>query len=228
MLWKLRIEDTASDGPFEADGRFVMQRHVDADGPHIDLRIEDGDCLRGWRVAVDAFEEEALAVEKGPHPLYWLDELNAGRMASGVYGWRERGPRGGVMLLKTEAGVQRLTVSPASFRSLATLSAVENAARALGCDVEALPGLAADGATARSRAIGRLCGLGRELDGDAFDETLWRTQLAGLNLDEIHRQLRAFEVRFDRKYPPQPITRPEALPDETGEVRGDAMAILLS
>jgi hypothetical protein len=59
--------------------------------------------------------------------------------------------------------------------------------------------------------------LGRELDGSAFDDSVWRRVLAGLSLDEIHSQLRAFEVRFDQKYPPSPVSRPEKLRDADAE-----------
>lgn len=69
--------------------------------------------------------------------------------------------------------------------------------------------LIADGATARLRATERLCGLGRELDGDAFDDAVWRKTLSSLTLEEIHGQLRSFEVRFDLKYPPMPVSRPD-------------------
>ena len=69
--------------------------------------------------------------------------------------------------------------------------------------------LIADGVAARSRATERLCGLARELDGEAFEEKLCRRTLAGLTLDEIHAQLRAYEVRFDAKYPPLPVSKPE-------------------
>jgi hypothetical protein len=74
--------------------------------------------------------------------------------------------------------------------------------------------LVLDGIAARDRATARLCGLGRELDGGAFDESAWRKSLRGLSLDEIHAQLRAFEVRFDAKYPPAPVSRPERLPED--------------
>ena len=79
----------------------------------------------------------------------------------------------------------------------------------------------------RQIAVERLCGLGRELDGAVFDEAVWRKTLRGLSLDEIHRQLHAYEVRFDRKYPPQSVSRPERLPEDKEEGRaGAAMAIL--
>ena len=84
-----------------------------------------------------------------------------------------------------------------------------------------------DGATARRLAVERLCGLGRELDGTAFDEPIWRKTLGGLTLREIHGQLRAFEVRFDRKYPPGPTSRPETLSDDGGDGRQEAALAIL-
>jgi hypothetical protein len=101
-----------------------------------------------------------------------------------------------------------------------------------GVDVQQAGRLVSDGMTARRRSIERLCGLGRELDGTAFDDGVWRRILAGLSLEEIHAQLRAYEVRFDQKYPPDPVSRPESLPemesdDPAGMDRaGVAMAIV--
>ncbi len=84
-----------------------------------------------------------------------------------------------------------------------------------------------DGLEARRRAVERFCGLGRELDGLAFDETVWRRTLEPLTLREIHRHLSAYEIRFDQKYPPQPVSRPEPLPDSGPKgVSERAMAIL--
>jgi len=79
---------------------------------------------------------------------------------------------------------------------------------------EDAPQLLRDGVTARTRACERFCALGRELDGAAFGETVWRKTLSGLSLDEIHEHLRSYEARFDLKYPPQPVSVAEALPEE--------------
>jgi hypothetical protein len=47
-------------------------------------------------------------------------------------------------------------------------------------------------------------------------------------LDEIQGHLRAYEVRFDRKHPPQPVSRPERLDvDEEQEHRTDAVMEIL-
>jgi len=87
--------------------------------------------------------------------------------------------------------------------------------------------LVRDGATARQRSLERLCGLGRELDGSSFDESLWRRTLADLTLEEIHTHLRAFEIRFDEKYPPEQIAQPERLSEtENAERTDSALAIL--
>ena len=82
MYWKVMTEvldgsersdgmQPNSDGPW--DGRFVAHRHLDAQGEHVDLRLECGDRLIGWRVDARGLEHGAWATEKGPHPLRWLD-----------------------------------------------------------------------------------------------------------------------------------------------------------
>ena len=68
---------------------------------------------------------------------------------------------------------------------------------------------------------------GRELDGESFDEALWRKTLEALTLDEIHGQLRSFEVRFDVKHPPMPVSRPDAPEDGVEGTRSvQALAIV--
>jgi len=58
---------------------------------------------------------------------------------------------------------------------------------------------------------------------------VWRKTLGGLSLREIHRHLEAYEVRFDQKNPPQPVSRPEPLSeDEVVSYSDRVMAILRS
>jgi len=85
---------------------------------------------------------------------------------------------------------------------------------------------ARDGRVARGRAVERLCGLGRELDGDAFDDRLWRRMLDGLSLAEMYRQTARLERRFDEKYPPRSVSRSTSLPEEHSDRRETVAAIL--
>ena len=63
MYWKLvKVETVAAErDSVAAQGRFVLHRHRDADGPHLDLRIEQEGCLMGWRVEGTTLEAEAWA-----------------------------------------------------------------------------------------------------------------------------------------------------------------------
>ncbi len=115
---------------------------------------------------------------------------------------------------------------PASAESAAAVRAIEAAVAECHADMAQAAALVRDGVSARQRATARLIGLGRELDGDAFDETAWRETVAGLNLDAIHAHLRAYEARFDAKYPPQPVSQPEPLEPEPEDRSGVAAEIL--
>ncbi|MBI5093493.1 MAG: hypothetical protein HZB26_13760 [Candidatus Hydrogenedentes bacterium] len=230
MFWKIICEDagTPVSNNAPADGRFVVHRHIDADGPHLDLRVEMDNCLMGWRVDGLTLEGGPWATEKRPHPLHWLEQPgDAIREESGVYTWEKREADEVVLVLRDPRGAKRVRLQrevglPPS--ALRTIRAALSGANAAPADAARL---IADGATARRRAIERFCGLGRELDGSAFDETLWRKTLAPLTLDEIHAQLRAYEVRFDKAHPPQPVSQPESLPAWERDSRtGAAMAIL--
>lgn len=208
--------------------RFVLHRHRDAAGPHLDLRLEQDGYLLGYRIDGDALEDAPWATEKAPHPTRWLaQDGDALREDAGHYHWLTRNDEGGALLLRGEHGYRQLRVQRRTALSARCARALCDTMRALDCREEDLATLAGDGIQARRRAIARFCGLGRELDGAAFDDAVWRRSLAGLSLDEIHQHLRAYEVRFDAKYPPQPVSRPEALPVEnTSDGAARALAIL--
>lgn len=217
MFWKLtRITDEA-DFPAAAaqrvDGRFVLHRHRDALGPHLDLRLEQEGYLAGWRIEGLALAEECWATEKMPHPLAWLtQDGEAIRAEDGEYAWRERGADGGVLELRGRAGVTFYRVERAPGLPAYCMRSVAEALEAEQAAPEVAAALIHDGMAARKRAIERFCGLGRELDGTSFNESLWRKTLSGLSLREISAYLDSLEVRFDRAYPPQAVSRPEPLP----------------
>jgi hypothetical protein len=231
MFWKVaQFEQTQTPADFAPAGRFVVQRHRDAQGEHIDLRIEADGHLRGWRIDAATLGAGAWATEKAPHPLRWLDDDGAAvRVDAGEY--CVEGTKGanreigvpGALILRGAGGCMRVVMMPAPELPVAAARSIAEALHNLRAAPMDAARLIADGVAARQRATERLCGLARELDGDAFEERLCRKTLAACSLDEIHAQLRAYEVRFDAKYPPSRVSKPEAEGDAP-RVR-DAMAI---
>lgn len=227
MIWKLSCEALPAVKPVRCDGRFILHRHRDEYGPHLDLRLEFDGHLMGWRIDGDRIEGTHWAMLKTSHTVRWLEnDSDAVRLESGRYSWQERGQdRRRLVLLGQTTTLQVVAkrqnyVTPNLLRSIAEVAL----AHPLGTDD--LAGLIADGAVARQRAVERLCALGRELDGSAFDAGLWRKLLDGQSLAEIQAHLRGFESRFDLKYPPLPVSRPEPLPeDETPDRWERAMTI---
>ncbi|MBN2310872.1 MAG: hypothetical protein JXR94_17995 [Candidatus Hydrogenedentes bacterium] len=229
MYWNLTIEPAdAEAGELPADGRFVLHRHCDEAGPHLDLRLEQDGWLTGWRIDAASLDGAPWAAEKAPHPIRWLDEDgDAVREDAGVFTWLERGRDARRVLLQGHDGARTVRAIREEGLRPEVARSLREALAACGADAEAAAGLIADGATARQRVVERLCGLARELDGEAFDEGVTRKAMAPLSLEEIQRHLRAYEVRFDHKYPPQPVSRPEPLEvDETGLRGEEALAIL--
>lgn len=224
MFWKIaQYEETQTPPDFTPAGRFVLHRHADAQGEHLDLRLEADGHLRGWRIDAAALAQGAWATEKAPHPLRWLDDdAAAHRMDAGEYAIDCNGPSA-ILLLRGVGGSARVVMMPAPELPASAARSIAETLHALKAAPAEAARLIQDGVAARSRATERLCGLARELDGDAFEEKLCRRTLAGCTLDEIHAQLRAYEVRFDAKYPPLPVSKPES-EAETPRAR-EAMAI---
>jgi len=228
MYWKLaKVEPVAAEREdVAAHGRFVLHRHRDAEGAHLDLRIEQEGCLMGWRVEGTALEVEAWASEKAPHPVRWLDQDgDAERVDAGTYRWEacEAGVK--ALVLEGRGQTQRLEFEQVEGLPVSAVRALRAVMAAHEVDAAALGALASDGVAARQRAVARFCGLGRELEGDAFDEMLWRQTLSGLSLRGIHQHLEGMEVRFDQKYPPRPVSVASGLEEDAGGSE-KAMAIL--
>lgn len=231
MYWNIALlPDATPDSKREHGpaGRYVIHRHFDGGGPHRDLRLEQAGHLAGWRFEQPLCAEGAWAVEKGPHPLRWLDhDGDAAREDAGLYtviAWAKDARE---LFLDGRHGTHILRAERMPLLSPEAARALHVTMREMALEPAALAGILRDGVTARRRALERFCGLGRELDGSAFDEAVWRRTLESLSLDEITRHLRAYEVRFDHKFPPSPTSYPETLPDsESGPWTNRAMGIV--
>lgn len=224
MYWRITTErDETGVGATrnETHGRFVLHRHHDADGPHLDLRFEQDGYLSGFRVDGLSLDEDVCASEKGAHPIEWLErDGDAVREDAGTYHRRVVSEREMLITLHGGQGTRVLRAVCEPGLTPNTVRDVCAALREHGAPAADAARLIGDGIAARRRATERLCALARELDGAAFDEDVCRRSLATLSLDDIHAQLRAYEKRFDAAYPPAPVSRPERL----GE-RGTAVAL---
>jgi hypothetical protein len=223
--------------------RFVLHGHRDDAGDHLDLRLEEGDVLVGWRLPPDVVEQLAVGKQvpcelKRIHPIRWLDvdEEGCSLEDSGTYTWVTKSGTRALIAFRGEqlAGVYSVTrqqgdrKSPADEYDESVAFIREKCGLDLGRmdDAAELVARAHDGDTARKRAVERLCALGRQLDGDSFDEQMWRKTLGGLSLREIHGHLRPFERRFDERHPPVPVTRQERLESDTKQRERVAAGIL--
>lgn len=213
MYWQVtELTHAAPTEPLPDGPRFVLHRHRDDTGAHHDLRMEHNTCLLGFRIGGDRFETGCWATEKMPHPKHWLEDDGAlRRVVAGRYGWRETDPTRRTVTLYTTDATITLCFERCKAPDVAAVRTLTEYAQTHGLPMERLGELVADGATARRNAIARLCGLSRELDGDAFDEGGWRTMLEGMTLREINDRLAAVETRYDRVHPPLPTSRPEPL-----------------
>jgi len=242
LMWTIRRRDgepaAAADQSCGEWLRFVVHRHVDRGGAHIDLRIErPGGVLAGWRLPVDVFDrlaadETVVCTLKPEHPIRWLDHDSAEYtlVDTGVYRetrlddenvrltFRGRVLEGDLEFRREHsenllAGiVETMRETADGPLNMETVLDIVDAAR--------------DGRVARARAVERVCGLGRELDGDAFDEPLFRRMLDPLSLADIYRHMAKLERRFDQKYPPQPVTRRTSESEEDASRRQTVRSIL--
>lgn len=231
MFWKLsttRSEDTSRPAPRSSHGRFVLHRHHDANGPHLDLRVEMDGHLAGFRVDALSLDGETWASEKGPHPIDWLErDGDAVREDAGVYVRESISDDEMRLTLHGADGIRVIHALRDPGLAPSTVRDICNTLRSHNARATDAPKFIADGIAARRRAIERLCGLARELDGAAFDEEVCKRALVPLTLEDIHAQLRGYELRFDAKYPPAPVSRPERLCGHSDFQRtNDAISIL--
>jgi hypothetical protein len=233
MIWKLTPVplDTETHSPQEKrDGRFVLHRHHDGAGPHLDLRLEMDGYLMGWRIDALNLDAEVLATEKAPHPPDWLDQDgDAIREDEGNYRWLSHTDDGGELILCSQQGTRHIRVEREEKLSPSMVRDLLEVLRKSNVSPEKAAALITDGLVARRHAVERFCGLGRELDGSAFEEQTWRVTLASRSLADIQQHLRAYEVRFDQKFPPQSTSQPETLAEVDSEVRsGHALDICMT
>ena len=164
MYWNIALlPDATPDSKREHGpaGRYVIHRHFDGGGPHRDLRLEQAGHLAGWRFEQPLCAEGAWAVEKGPHPLRWLDhDGDAAREDAGLYtviAWAKDvrelflDGRHGTHILRAE---RMPLLSPEAARALHVTM------REMALEPAALAGILRDGVTARRRALARSAGLG--------------------------------------------------------------------
>jgi len=219
-----------------AEGRrFVLHRHRDEEGEHLDLRLEDEEVLVGWRLPRDASErlsegEEVVCELKRMHPRKWLDVNDEGCFVedAGTYRWLERSADRGVGVFGGErfAGRYSFTRRSVSEGSVSLIGKELGLDLARAEDAAQLLERARDGETSRKRAVERLCALGRELECESFAEKMWRDTLSRLSLREIQGHLRSFERRFDEKHPPVPVTKREKLESDNKSRERVAAGIL--
>lgn len=228
MFWELnaikRTSLTEDISP-ERCGRFVLHRHRDSQGEHLDLRLEGDGCLVGWRISGTSLTQGTWATENPPHPLVWLDDdHDAVREMDGQYVLERRDSSQCCVQLWSGSEGLELTLRRLPDISSDTVGTLAGMVQKKNIAFDALPRLVEDGLEARTRAIERFCGLSRVLDGEGFDEAGWRRLLAGMTLGEIGERLAKVEVRYDRVHPPTPVTRPEPLDEPETQERRTAQA----
>lgn len=232
MYWNLTQshETITPNANAVSNGRFVLHRHHDAEGPHLDLRFEQDGYLSGFRIDGLSLEGEVCATEKSAHPIEWLDhDGDAVREDSGTYRRHAINDNEMYIELHGALGTRSLRATREAGLAPSTIRDVCATLRAHAATTNDAAKLIADGIAARRRATERLCGLARELDGAAFDEAICKRSHATLTLKDIHAQLRSYESRFDAKYPPAPVSQPSPLGDQANPQRsGKAYAILRS
>jgi len=217
---------------------YLMHRHEGAGGVYLDLHIERPGCgVARWRMGVDVLERlsagEEVVCTLNPEDSMRLAEHDTPEHATVDEGtYVDQGEAEDRRRLVFRG---RVLDGEYEFRAVCDDNVVTALAEAIREEpdgpltpesVEEFIVAARDGRIARGRAVERLCGLGRELDGDAFDDRLWRRMLDGLSLAEIHRQTARLERRFDEKYPPRPVSRSASLPQEDSDRRETVAAIL--
>lgn len=219
MFWMLDSIETINTDPLDGwAGQWILHRHRDHYGPHLDLRLEFRGILGGLRVDADALIPGVPATEKGPHPNAWLTaEGPAQEVGRGRWAWEKYTPDHRVLLL--DNGTDRLRLGWKRAPALPTSVIVQLAAWAQQNHLtpDQLSALCADGLRARQAARARCRGLAALIEAEHFDPDAWNDLLEPLNLDALNQKLDALEARLDQLHPPAPWTHPPDATTETPE-----------
>jgi len=226
MFWKLIVDGVSDSEEFVPRDRYSLRRDTCEPGGAETLELHEGDVVRGWKMAGPLCDAAVWASELSSRSSSNRDTRIDPGGESGGYAWEHVGMDGGTLLLERNGEICRIRVERVASLCLESAREIAGVMQEHGVASSDAAGLVADGLAARRNAVERLCGLGRELDSERFNDAVWRKTLAGLRLTDIHEQLRAFEVRFDEKYPPMPVSRPESL-DESASVSRDEKAMLI-
>ncbi|HOK09982.1 MAG TPA: hypothetical protein PLT82_11210 [Candidatus Hydrogenedens sp.] len=215
-------ESIPIDCALHSEGRFVVQRHKDKQGHHLDVRLEQDHYLLGWRIEAHELLPKLWGQEKLPHDPIWLEtDKETECLLAGRYRWFKQSDTCGYLELTSETGqqmvyqVERWAGFPARFQQ-----ALWQRMQTWQIAPADVPSLIEDGIHARKYAIRKLCGLGQFLDGDAFCSEHWEKALARCSLEEIYSYLQKWEARFSRYAPSERISRPEKI-DESWVKSGD-------
>ncbi len=160
MYWNITqtIENIDANAHAISNGRFVLHRHHDAEGPHLDLRFEQDGYLAGFRIDGLTLEGEVCATEKSAHPIAWLEQDGeAVREDSGTYRRHAINDNEMHIELHGALGVRTLHATRQSGLPPSTIREVCATLRAHAASTRDAARLIADGIAARRRAIERLC-----------------------------------------------------------------------
>lgn len=193
-----------------ATGRFIVQRHQDNLGVHIDIRLEHEGYLTGWRIdGVSELADEMWGEAKLPHNPNLLYDANLPEIERGIYQWYlEDGEIGILELVSTSEDCKVFRVEKCCGVPLSVQRKLIEICSGYGLKWDEVSSLIGDGLKAREWMITKICGMAQYLDDQAFVQDDYVEYLKNRSFEELKESLIIWEKRLSLKKPVERVTKP--------------------
>ncbi|MCX8065998.1 MAG: hypothetical protein N3G21_12650 [Candidatus Hydrogenedentes bacterium] len=193
-----------------AMGRFIIHRHSDIAGEHIDIRLEEDFSLVGWRVdGTSELGDEMWGVAKLPHHPGLLDDGTIPVVAKGKFRWLLDNKDDTFLELEFDDGeirvykVEKHGGLPASIQNRLNKIISDN-----GLSWDEALSLIGDGIKAREWLITKICGMVEYSGNYILPQAEYAEYLKGKSLDELKRNLTYWEKKVSSNQSVGRLTRP--------------------
>ena len=202
-----------------SSGQYIIHAYTKHSDKYLDLRLNCGDYLSGWRIyGYGELACEMWGEPKLPHNPGVLEDSNFTCIDRGIFKWYANSEKDWLLELESESGqtkvytVERHWGLPANIQS-----AIITLTEEKGYSPEEVLTLLNEGLQAREWVITKICGIGKYIEGEAFCEQAWRDVLKKKPFHELRECLTSWQKRLHPDGSSIRLTKPSKLNEVSGE-----------